>query len=99
MRDFLPQIKQSLGVYQRVHVIDGTYHRHGSNINEPDRNGRSHVVGTTMRCGLAQVFPDPWSWPTLAVSVDIAHEQAEPCPRCFDLTYAIEPDGQAVMAW
>ena len=97
MADFLPQIKAQLGVYQRVHIIGDLYHRHGSNVNEPDRNGRNKVVGTQMRCGALQMFPDPWSWPALAVPVDQAHDDAEPCPHCFDLRYAVDGD-QVVLA-
>lgn len=97
MADFLPQIKAQLGVYQRVHVVGGVYHQARGNVNEVDRNGRNHVVGTQMRCGVREMFPDPWSWPTLAVSVDDAHASADPCPHCFDLRYAVDGD-QVVMA-
>lgn len=77
----LDQVRAHLGVYTRVYVIDGTYHRHSGNINELDRNGRSRVVGAQMRCGLHGLHGQ--SWNTEAIPVERAHEQAMPCVRCF----------------
>lgn len=78
----LDQVREQLGVYQRVYVIDGTYHRAWGNLNELDRNGRSHVVGTQMRCGLHKPHAD--NWVTESTPIERAHEQAMPCSRCFE---------------
>lgn len=78
-----PRVDNALRVYRNVYVIDGVYHRPWSNMNEPDRNGRNEVIGTVMRCGIHRRFTTPWSWPAESIPVEVAHQTAEPCDRCF----------------
>jgi hypothetical protein len=87
----LDAIREQLGVYQTVRVVDGVYHRFGTNMNGTTPTGRVTVVGQQMRCGLQLPYVgiDAITWPRLSVPVAVAHETARPCPRCFDLPPAL----------
>lgn len=66
----------------RVRLVADVYHLYAANVHEVDRRtGRTRVVGTRMRCGLVQQHGATWFWP--GVTVEDAHQKADPCSRCF----------------
>lgn len=83
----LEAVSEQLGVYQDVRVVDGVYHRFGTNMNGTTPTGRSTVIGQQMRCGLQLPFAgiDSITWPRLSVPLSAAHQHARPCERCFVL--------------
>lgn len=85
LRELPSHVVRALEFAERVRVIDGQYHRVGSNINGPDPmhpNARPGVIGFRMRCGV-ETYPPFYAQFEGRMLAREAHQRAEPCPRCF----------------